>query len=104
MSFIYRLFYCIMMAISWETCDFMTEETNNNNAYALTKSVVRALDDLPLLARLEFVRNIILNRGGDEASTPQDSVLVTATKVLNGTIEILRAHPQAAGLRTPEPQ
>jgi hypothetical protein len=81
----------------------MTDTLDSNNTTYLIKSVVRSLDDLPILVRLEFARNIIFNRGGDETSEPQDAVLVTATKILNGIIEVLRAHPQAAGLRTPEP-
>ena len=66
------------------------------------KSVTLALDDLPILARLEFARNLVFGRGGDRNSDP-DPLLVIATDVLNDVIEVLKNNAAAANLRRPVP-
>ena len=68
----------------------------------LAAAVSSAFDDLPILARLQFVRNIILDRGGSRGIDPQDFVLITAADVLTGAIKVLTKHPIAAQLSTPE--
>jgi hypothetical protein len=74
----------------------------SENDLETARMVTLALGDLPILARLEFARNMIFGRGGDKHSTP-DPVLVVATDVLSGVIEVLKKHPAAANLRTPAP-
>lgn len=68
-----------------------------------SEAVVRAMNDLPILARLEFVKNIIFDRGGSRGQDPQEEALIIAADVLGGIIKVLRANPAAAQLRSPEP-
>lgn len=70
-----------------------------NKEADLSKSVVGAMDDLPILERLQFAKNLIFDKGGDGASVPQDPTLVVATEVITGVIQVLKAHPRAAKLR-----
>jgi hypothetical protein len=60
--------------------------------------------DLPIINRLEYVKNIIFSKGGDHASLPADPALVVAARVLDGVIEILQETPAAAELRKPNPK
>ena len=70
----------------------------------LSTRVSRAMDDLPILARVEFVKNIIFDRGGSRDSYPHDETLVIATDVLDGVVEILRKNRVVAQFRgDPEP-
>ena len=80
----------------------MTEEPEEKQNELVT-ATISALNDLPLLSRLEFAKNLILERGGNRHSWPQDAVLVVANDVLADVIQILKRHPLAAQLRTPEP-
>jgi hypothetical protein len=66
-------------------------------------ATINAMNDLPVIARLEFVRNIIFDRGGDKHSIPQDSALITAKEVLDGVIKALRNNPTLSRLNAPEP-
>jgi hypothetical protein len=59
----------------------------------ISQSVVRALDDLPVLERLKFVKNLIFDHGGAKESVPQDPVLVVATEVLSEVIVELEKGP-----------
>jgi len=61
-----------------------------------------AMSTLPVLARLKFVKSIILMRGGDRDDAQHDAALVTAGDILEGVIDVLKKHPKAARLRTPE--
>jgi hypothetical protein len=62
----------------------------------LRKAVVLALDDQPLLVRLQFVRNMIAASGGTEDSIPCDQNLAVAAEVLMAAIEILQTYPKVA--------
>ena len=62
------------------------------------RSIVHAMDDLPVLARLHIVKNLIFDRGGDQASVPQDTVLITATNILTAVMtELEEATPKRRG-------
>jgi hypothetical protein len=80
----------------------MNRDTNHSPK-DLQNAVKDAMDDLPILSRLEFVKNLIFDKGGNRAGVPQDTVLVTACDVLDGVIDVLKKHPRAARLREPEP-
>ena len=69
----------------------------------LTEATAKAMYDLTIISRLEFVRNLIFDKGGDGNSIPQDATLVAATDILDGVIDVLIKHPRAARLRNPEP-
>lgn len=68
-------------------------------AIPLREAVVLALEDQPLLVRLEFVRSMMAASGGDKISTPSDPNLVVATEVLSSAIEILGTYPKVAMAR-----
>ena len=74
-----------------------------DNEQDIGKTLITALDDLPILARLEFAKNLVFDRGGDKDNLPQDPILVIATDVLTSVIDVLKKHPAAANLRAPEP-
>lgn len=61
--------------------------------YPASKAVVNAMNGLPLLARLEFVKNIIFDRGGSRDSAPQDEALIVANDVLRDVIELVKKLP-----------
>jgi hypothetical protein len=61
------------------------------------EATISAMDSLPVVARLEFVKNLIFDRGGSKDSAPQDPGLVIASEVLRGVIGVLRKHPQSDG-------
>jgi hypothetical protein len=70
---------------------------------SIVREVSEALAELPILARLEFAKNVMLNRDGDKGMLPLDPVSAIVTEVLNGVIDVLKKHPQAAKLRTLDP-
>lgn len=82
----------------------MEEEQQEEKPNELVIATVSALRDLPILSRLEFAKNMILERGGDRHSWPQDPVLIVVNDVLAEAIEALKKNPLAAQLRTPAPQ
>jgi hypothetical protein len=57
--------------------------------------------DLPILARVQFVKNLLLFNRGDKESNPQDPAMILATEVLTGVIEVLESRPRVAKLRGP---
>lgn len=66
-------------------------------------SVAMSVDNLPILARLEFAKMIVFARGGDRENhgIPQDPMLVLVHHLLEDVIEVLQEHPNAANLRNP---
>jgi hypothetical protein len=73
------------------------------DAGSLRQTVIDAFDRLPIRARLEFVRDLLLNNGGEKESDPSDSRLVIAAEVIKGVIEVLEKRPRTANLRHPTP-
>lgn len=67
------------------------------------QATINALNNLPILARLEFVSNLLFDHGGSRESSPRNWLVVTATEVLDGAITVPKTQPQAAQLRKPEP-
>jgi hypothetical protein len=63
----------------------------------MTSSVVSALDDLPVLARLRFVKSLVCEHGGSDTSLPRNPVMVLSADVLSGIIDELERGP--IGLR-----
>jgi hypothetical protein len=75
-----------------------------SNQMPPSKAIVKAMDDLPILARLQFVKNIIFDRAANLDIPEQcEEVLIIAHNVLNGVVEVLEANPTSAQLRSPEP-
>jgi len=66
-------------------------------------ATIAALDDLPIISRLEFAKNLVFDNGGDRHRLPQDPVLIVVNDTLADVIEVLKKHPPAAQLRTPGP-
>ena len=71
---------------------------------ALCHQVTFALNDLPILARLEFARNLLQSNGGDKDSLPQKAELVIALDVIGDVIKVLEKRPPAGTLRTTNPK
>jgi hypothetical protein len=92
--FVNSLFYSMSATMN---CHFSKDDRDP------TLATVAAMEDLPILARLEFVQSLLLSRGGSRDALPRDMVLVTAEEVLDGVIRVLKKHPRAAKLRWPEP-
>lgn len=73
----------------------------------LIARVASAFDDLPIVARIEFAKNLVFDRDGDKhslpADGPQSAVSILAVEILDGVIEVLKAHPAAAKLNDPSP-
>ena len=80
------------------------EQTEEQQQNGLVATTISALNDLPIISRLEFAKNMIFDRGGDRHSIPQDPVLIVVNDVLADVIKVLDKHPQAAQLRTPAPK
>jgi hypothetical protein len=66
----------------------------------LVTAMVLALDDLPIVERLKFVKNYIHGNGGDRWVRPSDPGLVMVNDVIDEVIEVLKRNPVAANLRT----
>ncbi len=65
----------------------------------IVTEISEAFDDLPILSRLEFAKNVMFSRDGDKTAVPVDPVSMIVTEVLSGVIDILKKHPAAAKLR-----
>jgi hypothetical protein len=91
------------------TCDMFSKLTaydlslGQMDSFTIAQRMADATDDLPILSRVEFAKNLIFDHGGDRNNLPQDPILITAVEVLSGVIQVLRANPTAASLRSPEP-
>ena len=63
------------------------------------------MNDLPVLARLRFVANLILGNGGAMENIGRVPELVVAHRVIADVINVLENHPDAVQLkRTPFPE
>jgi hypothetical protein len=76
---------------------------NTGGTVQVARELMLGFENLPILERLEFAKNLLLSRGGDPDSVPVDPLLVAVSDVVIGVIEVLRAHPDAGRLRIPEP-
>jgi hypothetical protein len=82
----------------------MTDAHDHNNdetidPLELVDDIVRAVDDLPIISRLEMVGNILQANGGERHSTPQSQIMIVAFEILTQATEVIRKHPAAADLR-----
>ena len=77
--------------------------SNENPQDDLTTATVDAMAHMPILARLEFVKYLIFNRGGDTHGVPHHPVMVTAYEVLSDVIKEIKKNSETACLRAPEP-
>lgn len=71
------------------------------------QNVSKALSDMTIKARLEFVSNMLSSNGGDRSIIPQDARSILLVEIIDSVIEVLKHHPTAAGLRhaeAPEPR
>jgi hypothetical protein len=78
-------------------------EGQPTEAIMLMRDVARAMDNLPILARLEFAANLVFDAGGIKDTNITVPELVIAHDVIKDVIKILEANPTAAQLRTPTP-
>lgn len=69
----------------------------------LIGEITKAMDDLPILARLKFVTNLLCDKGGekDALMRPVDPTLVTAVEVLRGVVNVIETHPRFGSLSSP---
>ncbi len=88
----------------------MTCHISNESEAKFSEEAIAAVAALPVLARLEFVRNLIFSRYGStqhipigDQSLPQDPIMEGTVDILDGIIDVLKRHPRAAKLRKPEP-
>ncbi len=66
------------------------------------RELVLGFEDLPVLARLEYARNLVCTRAGDPNDNTLDPLLTIAADMLADVIKVLRTVPRVAQLRTPE--
>jgi hypothetical protein len=78
------------------------DEEQKTEEEKIVHEVTSALNDLPILARLEFAKNLLMGNGGDRHSLPQLPGLVIAHEVVTDVIRVLEKHTAAAQLRTPK--
>lgn len=64
--------------------------------------VINAINDLPILERLEIARNLLLRSGGSKDALEPNAVMVFVHDLIHDVIKVLDKHPRAAKLRTPE--
>ncbi len=88
----------------------MNCDASNKQEPALSEEVVAAVNDLPVLARLEFVRHLIFRRYGSTDHIPiggrsmqADAAMQGAVDILDGVIEVLKKRPRSARLDAPAP-
>jgi hypothetical protein len=89
-----------------------TEKTDEHARDQLTHAkgleavngLASAMYDLPILARLEFARNLVESHGGTRDAVKMVPQLVVATEVLNDIIEVVKARPRIAKLAGPRPR
>jgi hypothetical protein len=66
---------------------------------ALIKAHAAAMDDLPIIERLRFVKNLVCDRRGETGDTETDAILRMVEGIVDGVIEVLKKNPRAAQLR-----
>ena len=82
----------------------MSEDvTKQTEEEKLVHDVTFALNDLPILARLQFAANLILGNGGMKDTVDQVPALIVAHEVISDVIKVLEKHPLVAELHTPKP-
>ena len=70
----------------------------------MLQPTIDALEGLSIIARLEFAANLLFDRvGGDRTSIDPNWSAGVATETVRSVIDVLKAHPNAANLRAPEP-
>lgn len=65
------------------------------------QSLALAFDDLPILARLEFISNLLCDRAGERGKPTRDKALAVADQVMDEVIRVLRTVPMVDDLRGP---
>jgi hypothetical protein len=68
------------------------------------REVARAIDDLPILARLEMARNLLVVNGGSKDALELKPALVLVHDIICDVIRVLDKRPRVAKLRTPNPK
>ena len=83
----------------------MTGEREEHQAEInrLVRDANLALNELPIVERLQFVAQMILLSGGVQGSIATVPSLVLAHEALNNVIGIIKKHPKVAQLRGAEP-
>ena len=63
---------------------------NNKKVHDLVIATTCAIDDLPILSRLEFAKVLIFQNGGNKDDESQQSALVLASDVIDSVMDVLR--------------
>ncbi|MGD9728936.1 MAG: hypothetical protein AB7V39_21495 [Nitrospiraceae bacterium] len=71
----------------------------DNRIERIINSHANALDDLPIVERLLFVKNLITDRKGETNIAENDMMIEMATRVLSDVISVLKKNIRAANLR-----
>jgi hypothetical protein len=79
-------------------------EIDQSAAFRLAADIVFALDDLPILERLEIAKNLVEANGGHKHAAGSNFQLMVVYDILGDVIKVLERHPTAAKLRTAEPE
>ncbi len=64
------------------------------------RDILWAFENVPIMARLEFAKNLVCGNNGDKHSIPVNPALVVAAELMESVIEALRKNPKAANLKT----
>jgi hypothetical protein len=91
------------LAIFLENGVTMNGPSDNIDDDNLASSIASAFDDLPVVARLRFVKNLIFDHGGDKISVPKDSKLVLSVEILTSVIDDLEKGPVGSRLPVRRP-
>jgi hypothetical protein len=67
------------------------------------QAVIDAFTDMPILSRLEFVKNLLVGHGGERRNVESDPALVIATEILKETIDVVKDWPKMTKWPAPEP-
>ena len=83
--------------------DLKREKMEQDEDLVPVETILHGFEDVPILARLEFVKNLVVGNGGDNLSRPSNPSMVLSAEILREVIDVLKTYPKAAGLRAPKP-
>ena len=71
------------------------------NKTVAIREILWGLEDVPIMARLEFAKALVCGNGGEKLSSPSTPALVVAVELIESALVALRRNPKAANLKTP---
>jgi hypothetical protein len=78
--------------------DKLIETVPRETIDALVTQIVSAVDDLPILARLQFAGNLVHDNGGMRNTFEQNPMLIAAVEIIAGVRHLLETYPETANL------